>query len=161
MTEKLLRPLRTRPWPERWLTRVLGAALSCAAYLLCLPWDPRNRPETPGSPVETTPVTGTGVLALAACLLLLAAYVGLRDALAWPLLIVAAPPAALLHVSLRTHPAPPDGFAEAWPLTWAFFTLLGASGVLVVAAVARRFRTDGTEPADSEDWFVLAHAHRS
>ena len=30
MTEKLLSPMRTRPWPERWLTRVLGAALSCA-----------------------------------------------------------------------------------------------------------------------------------
>lgn len=106
MTGKLLRPLRTRPWPERWLTRVLGAALSCAAYLLCLPWDLRNRPETPGSVAETTPVTGTGVLALAAILLLLAVHFGLRDALAWPLLLVAAPPATLLHMSLRTHPGP-------------------------------------------------------
>ncbi|MET7390179.1 hypothetical protein ACFYPT_05780 [Streptomyces sp. NPDC005529] len=157
MTEKLLRPLRTRPWPERWLTRVLGAALSGAAYLLCLPWDLRNRPAAQGSTLETSPVTGTGVLALAVCLLFLAAYVGHRDALAWPLLLVAAPPAALLYVSLRTHPGPPDGFVDAWPLTWAFFTLLGAAGALVVAAVARRFRTDWTEQADIDEWFVRAH----
>ncbi|WP_369246880.1 hypothetical protein [Streptomyces sp. R41] len=142
MTEKLLRPLRTRPWPERWLTRVLGAALSAAAYRLCLPWDLRNRPETADSVVETTPVTGLGVVFLALILLLLAAYFGHRDALAWPLLLVAVPPATLLYVSLRTHPGPPDGFANAWPLAWAFFTLLMAAGVLVVAAVARQFRAD-------------------
>lgn len=142
MTEKLLRPLRTRPWPERWLTRVLGAALSTAAYLLCLPWDLRNRPETADSTLETTPVTGPGLVILALILLLLAAYFGHRDALAWPLLLVAVPPATLLYVSLRTHPGPPDGFATAWPLAWAFFTLLGAVGVLVVAAVARQFRAD-------------------
>ncbi|MFD6548226.1 hypothetical protein [Streptomyces sp. NPDC058398] len=154
MTEKLLRPLRTRPWPERWLTRVLGAALSCAAYLLCLPWDLRNRPETPGSVAETTPVTGTGVLALAAILLVLAVHFGLRDALAWPLLLVAAPPATLLHLSLRTHPGPPDGFAQVWPLTWAAVTLLGAAAVLVASAVARQFRTDVADAMDEE--LVLA-----
>ncbi|MFD5635046.1 hypothetical protein ACFWJM_13020 [Streptomyces sp. NPDC127077] len=150
MTEKLLRPLRTRPWPERWLTRVLGAALSCAAYLTCLPWDLRDRAETPGSTVETTPVTGTGVLALAAVLLLLAVHFGLRDALAWPLLLVAAPPAILLHVSLRTHPGPPDGLAGVWPLTWAAVTLLGATCVLVVSAVARQFRTDLADALEEE-----------
>ena len=37
MTEKLLSPLRTRPWPERWLTRTLGAVLATAAYALCVP----------------------------------------------------------------------------------------------------------------------------
>ncbi|MCT9005242.1 hypothetical protein [Streptomyces rhizosphaerihabitans] len=155
MTEKLLRPLRTRPWPERWLTRVLGAALSCAAYLVCLPWDLRNRPETPGSTVETTPVNGTGVLALAAVLVLLAVHFGLRDALAWPLLLVAAPPAALLHVSLRTHPAAPDGFADVWPLTWAAVTLLGAAAVLVVASVARQFRADLADAVE-EEWALAA-----
>ncbi|MEY2243609.1 hypothetical protein AB8A21_11825 [Streptomyces sp. BF23-18] len=154
MTEILLRPLRTRPWPERWLTRVLGAALSCAAYLLCLPWDLRNRPETPGSVAGTTPVTGTGVLALAAILLVLAVHFGLRDALAWPLLLVAAPPATLLHLSLRTHPGPPDGFAQVWPLTWAAVTLLGAAAVLVASAVARQFRTDVADAMDEE--LVLA-----
>ncbi|MER5381445.1 hypothetical protein ABT040_14345 [Streptomyces sp. NPDC002688] len=150
MTEKLLRPLRTCPWPERWLTRVLGAALSCAAYLICLPWDLRNRPETPDSVVETTPVTGTGVLALGAALLLLAVHFGHRDALAWPLLLVVAPPATLLYVSLRTHPGPPDGFADAWPLTWAFLTLVGAAAVLVVAAVARQFRADMVDAWEEE-----------
>ncbi|MFE2567549.1 hypothetical protein ACFXJB_27865, partial [Streptomyces mirabilis] len=55
MTEKLLGPLRTRPWPERWLTRVLGAALSGAAYLLCLPWDLRNRPGATGSGARGAP----------------------------------------------------------------------------------------------------------
>jgi hypothetical protein len=39
MTEKLLSPLRTRSWPERWLTRLAGAALSAAVYVLCLPRD--------------------------------------------------------------------------------------------------------------------------
>ncbi|MFE1285471.1 hypothetical protein [Streptomyces sp. NPDC058751] len=150
MTEKLLRPLRTRPRPERWLTRVLGAALSCAAYLVCIPWDLRDRPESPGSYVETTPVTGTGLLALAAVLLLLAVHFGLRDALAWPLLLVAAPPAILLYVSLRTHPGPADGFAGLWPLTWAAVTLLGATAVLVVSAVARQFRTDLADALDEE-----------
>ncbi|MFF1624653.1 hypothetical protein ACFVXA_11315 [Streptomyces sp. NPDC058246] len=152
MTEKLLRPLRTRPWPERWLTRALGAVLSATAYLLCLPWDLRNRPETENSTLEATPLTGPGVVLLALALLLLAAYFGHRDALAWPLLLVAAPPSALLYASLRTHPGPPDGFANAWPLAWAFCTLLTAAGVLVVAAVARQFRADS---ADEE--LILAH----
>ncbi|MET7699881.1 MULTISPECIES: hypothetical protein [unclassified Streptomyces] len=145
MTEKLLSPLRTRRWPERWLTRVLGAALSCAAYLVCLPWDLRNRVQLPGSDTETTPMTGIGVLLLGAALLLLAAYFGHRDALGWPLLLVAVPPAALMYVSLSAHPGPPDGFANAWPLAWGFFTLLIAAGVFVAAVVARQFRADSAD----------------
>jgi hypothetical protein len=140
MTEKLLSPLRTRPWPERWLTRALGAALSCAAYLVCLPWDLRNRPETTGSITETTPVTGLGVAFLAVVLLFLAAYFGRRDALAWPLLLVAVPPAALMYLSFHTHPELPD--AAIWPLAWASFTLVIAAAVFVAAAVARQFRAD-------------------
>ncbi|MER7677685.1 hypothetical protein [Streptomyces sp. NPDC096934] len=147
MTEKLLGPLRTRPWPERWLTRVLGAALSGAAYLLCLPWDLRNRPEAPGSLTETTPVTVRGVVLLGGALLLLAAYFGRRDALAWPLLLVAAPPAVLMYVSFHAHPEPPD--AAVWPLAWASFTLVVAAGVLVATAVARQFRPDLEERADA------------
>ncbi|WP_330304866.1 MULTISPECIES: hypothetical protein [unclassified Streptomyces] len=152
MTEKLLRPLRTRPWPERWLTRVLGAALSCAAYFLCLPWDLSNRPEAENSTLETTPVTGLGVVFLALALLLLAAYFGHRDALAWPLLLVAVPPATLLYVSLRTHPGPPDGFANAWLLSWAFFTQLIAAEVFVAAVVARQFR-----PHLADEDLILTH----
>ncbi|MEU0813840.1 hypothetical protein [Streptomyces mirabilis] len=138
MTEKLLGPLRTRPWPERWLTRVLGAALSGAAYLLCLPWDLRNRPGATGSITETTSVTVLGAVLLGVTLLLLAAYLGRRDALAWPLLLVAGPPAALMYLSFHSHPEPPD--AAVWPLTWAFFTLVVAAGVLIATAVARRYR---------------------
>ncbi|MFE4816258.1 hypothetical protein ACFRFU_07455 [Streptomyces sp. NPDC056704] len=138
MTEKLLGPLRTRPWPERWLTRVLGAALSGAAYLLCLPWDLRNRPGETGSVTETTSVTVLGAVLLGVALLLLAAYLGRRDALAWPLLLVAGPPAALMYLSFHSHPEPPD--AAVWPLTWAFFTLVVAAGVLIATAVARRYR---------------------
>ncbi|MEU1028603.1 hypothetical protein ABZ402_07600 [Streptomyces mirabilis] len=138
MTEKLLGPLRTRPWPERWLTRVLGAALSGAAYLLCLPWDLRNRPGETGSVTETTSVTVLGAVLLGVALLLLAAYLGRRDALAWPLLLVAGPPAALMYLSFHSHPEPPD--AAIWPLTWAFFTLVVAAGVLIATAVARRYR---------------------
>ncbi|POX44799.1 hypothetical protein [Streptomyces sp. Ru72] len=137
MTEKLFRPMRTRPWPERWLIRLLGAALAAGAYLLCLPWDLRNRPTAPGATEETTPVTVVGVLFLALALLLLAAYFGHWDDLGWPLLLVAAPPATLMHVSLRAHPGPD---ASLWPLAWAFFTLLIAAGVLVAAGVARAFR---------------------
>ncbi|MEV5781896.1 hypothetical protein ACGFWD_15590 [Streptomyces sp. NPDC048448] len=147
MTEKLLSPLRTRPWPERWLTRVLGAALSGAAYLLCLPWDLRNRAETSGSLTETTPVTVLGVVLLGGALLLLAAYFGHRDALAWPLLLLAVPPAALMYVSFHAHPEPPD--AAVWPLAWASFTLVVAAGVLVATAVARQFRADLEEQADT------------
>ncbi|MGW1499514.1 hypothetical protein ACWCQW_13245 [Streptomyces mirabilis] len=138
MTEKLLGPLRTRPWPERWLTRVLGAALSGAAYLLCLPWDLRNRPGATGSVTETTSVTVLGAVLLGVALLLLAAYLGRRDALAWPLLLVAGPPTALMYLSFHSHPEPPD--AAVWPLTWAFFTLVVAAGVLIATAVARRYR---------------------
>lgn len=145
MTEKLLSPLRTRRWPERWLTRVLGAVLSCAAYLVCLPWDLRNRVQLPGSDTETTPATGIGALLLGVTLLLLAAYFGHRDALGWPLLLVAAPPATLMYLSLSTHPGPPDGLANAWPLAWGFFTFLIAAGVFVAAVVARQFRADSAD----------------
>ncbi|MGW0755686.1 hypothetical protein ACWD1Y_04180 [Streptomyces sp. NPDC002814] len=145
-TEKLLSPLRTCSWPERLLTRALGAGLAAAAYLVCIPWDLRNRVETPGSVNETTPVTGVGVILLAVALLLLAAYFGHRDDLAWPLLLVAAPPVTLMYISLRTHPGPPDGFAGAWPLAWAFFTLVIAAGVLIAATGGRAFRREG------EDW---------
>ncbi|MEU6093320.1 hypothetical protein [Streptomyces sp. NPDC047079] len=137
MTEKLLRPMRTRPWPERWLIRLLGAALAALAYLLCLPWDLRNRPTTPGGIGETTPVTPAGVVVLALALLLLAAYFGHWDRLGWALLLVAVPPATLMHVAFRSHPEPD---ASLWPLAWAFFTLLIAAGVLVAAGVARACR---------------------
>jgi len=153
MTEKLLGLLSKRPWTERWLTRLLGAALSSAAYLLCLPWDLRNRPESPGSTTETTPVSVLGVVALAVTLLLLALYFGHRDALAWPLLLVAAPPATLMYLSFRTNPEPPD--AALWPLSWAFSTLVMAAGVLVAASVARQFRED---TGDSTDGLVFAHS---
>jgi hypothetical protein len=152
MTEKLLRPLATRPWTERWLTRLLGAVLSTAAYLLCLPWDLRNRPESPGSMTETTTVNGLGVAVLAVLLLLLAAYFGHRDALAWPLLLVAVPPATLMYLSFHTHPEPPD--AAVWPLAWAFSTLVIGAGVLIAASVARRFREDA---GDSMDGLIYAH----
>jgi multisubunit Na+/H+ antiporter MnhB subunit len=153
MTEKLLGLLSKRPWTERWLTRLLGAALSSAAYLLCLPWDLRNRPESPGSTAETTPVTVLGVAVLAVFLLLLAVYFGRRDALAWPLLLVAAPPATLMYLSFRTDPEPPD--ASMWPLTWAFSTLVVAAGVLVAASVARQFRED---TGDSTEGLVFARS---
>ncbi|MFF6998462.1 hypothetical protein ACFY93_26345 [Streptomyces sp. NPDC008313] len=149
MIEKLLlSPLRTRPWPERWLTRLLGAALSTAAYLLCLPWDLRSRVADPGTDIETTPVTVTGVVLLAVALLTLGAYFGLRDALAWPLLLVAVPPATLMHVSFRTHPEPD---ATLWPLAWAVWTLAIGVAVLVAAGVARQFRTWEGERADEDD----------
>ncbi|MFJ4831499.1 hypothetical protein ACIP79_16475 [Streptomyces sp. NPDC088747] len=154
MTEKLLSPLRTRPWPERWLTRMVGAALSCAAYLVCIPWDLNNRAPEAGSVDESTPVTGLGAAALALVLLTLAAYFGHRDYLGWPLLLVAAPPAALLHLSLRTNPGPSDGMAHSWPLTWGFCTFLIGAGVLVAAAVARTFRP---EQEDSTEGLLYAH----
>jgi hypothetical protein len=56
--------------------------------------------------------------------------------------VVAAPPAALLFLSFRTHPEPD---ASVWPLAWAFFTVIGAVGVLVAAAVARSLRPEGPE----------------
>lgn len=152
MTEKLFGPLRTRPWPERWLTRLLGATVAVAVYLLCLPWDLRNRVEFPGSLSETTPVAGPGIAILGVALVTLAAYFGHRDALAWPLLVVAVPPATLMYVSFRSHPEPPD--AGAWPLTWAFFTLVIGAGVLVAASVARQFRSDAVE----EGWVTGAQS---
>lgn len=150
MTEKLLRPLRTRPWPERWLTRLLGSAVAVAVYLLCLPWDLRNRVEFPGSLSETAPVADPGIVVLGVALTALAAYFGHRDALAWPLLVVAVPPATLMYVSFRSHPEPPD--AGVWPLAWAFFTLVIGAGVLVAASVARRFRAEAVE----EGWVTGA-----
>ncbi|WP_405925328.1 hypothetical protein [Streptomyces sp. NBC_00035] len=154
MTEKLLSPLRTRPWPQRWLTRVLGAALASAAYLVCIPWDLNNRAQTPGSDHETTPVTGIGVIGLVLVLLALAAYFGLRDYLGWPLLLVAGPPAVLMQISFRTHPGPADGMAYLWPLTWGFCTFLIGAGVLVAAALARRFRP---QEEDSLDGLLYPH----
>ncbi|MFE9684278.1 hypothetical protein [Streptomyces sp. NPDC006285] len=154
MTEKLLGPLSKRPWTERWLTRLLGAVLSSAAYLLCVPREPRDHPESAGQATETIQVTGPGIAVLAVCLLLLAAYFGRRDALAWPLLLVAVPPATLLYAALRAHPEPPGVSGWPWSLTWAFATLVGSAGVLVATTVARRFKED---TGDSMDGLVLAH----
>ncbi|MEV7197703.1 hypothetical protein AB0N81_38825 [Streptomyces sp. NPDC093510] len=127
-------PLRqTAPLP-RYATRLLGAALAATAYVACLPWDLRNRPETPGALQETTPVTTTGVTLLALALLTLAAYFGIRDRLAWTLLVVAAPPSTLMFVSFDAHPTQD---AQVWPLAWAFFTLVTGVGALVAAAIAR------------------------
>ncbi|PSM43737.1 hypothetical protein C6Y14_08930 [Streptomyces dioscori] len=157
MTEKLLGPLSKRPWTERWPTRLLGAALSSAAYLLCLPRDLRDHPASPGSPTEATPVTVVGVTALAVLLLLLAVYFGHRDALAWPLLLVAVPPAALMYLSFHTHPETPGtpGTPEPaevpgwpWQLIWASSTLVIAAGVLVATSVGRRLRADAEESLD-------------
>ncbi|MEV0906061.1 hypothetical protein [Streptomyces hokutonensis] len=132
MTEKLLSPLRTRPWPERWLTRTLGAALASAAYFACVAWTGASVP---------------GVLVLAVLLLFLAGYFGRRDEPAWPVLLVAVPPAGLMYVF---HPR---GYANwpdetEWPQQWAFATLVIGAGVLVASAVGRRFRPceeDSTE----------------
>ena len=154
MTEKLLGLLSKRPWTERWLTRLLGAALSSAAYLLCLPRELRDLPASSGSAADTPPVTVLGVAVLAVCLLLLAAYFGRRDALAWPLLLVAAPPATLMYVSFHTYREPSDMSGRPWALTWAFSTLVIGAGVLVAASVARQFRED---PGDSMDGLVSAH----
>ncbi|MFJ2261835.1 hypothetical protein ACIOKD_26445 [Streptomyces sp. NPDC087844] len=157
MTEKLLGPLSKRPWTERWPTRLLGAALSSAAYLLCLPRDLHDHPASPGSTTEATPVTVLGVTALAVLLLLLAVYFGHRDALAWPLLLVAAPPAALMYLSFHTHREPsgaPGVPGWPWQLIWASSTLVIAAGVLVATSVGRRFREDAE---DSLDGLVFAH----
>ncbi|GAA1893312.1 hypothetical protein GCM10009837_14160 [Streptomyces durmitorensis] len=137
----LLRPLLTdlpgSPPLRRWLTRALGAALAAAAYLLCLPWDLRNRPETPGAINETSPVTALGITALAVSMLSLAAYFGFRDRLGLALLLVAGPPATLMYASFDSHPAPD---AAVWPLAWGFFVLVMGAGVLAVAGFARLFR---------------------
>ncbi|MEV8014923.1 hypothetical protein AB0O76_00880 [Streptomyces sp. NPDC086554] len=137
----LLSPLPKRPALERWATRVAGAALAAAAYLVCLPWDLRNRPETPGAINETSPVSAPGVVFLAVSMLALAAYFGFRDRLVLALLLVAGPPATLMYVSFDSHPQPD---AAVWPVAWAFFTLVMGTGVLMVAGFARLFR-------DSED----------
>lgn len=130
MTEKLLSPLRTRRWPERWLTRALGAAVAWAACLVCVP---------------SAEVSGGGGLVLAVILLLLAGYFGRRDDLAWPLLLVAVPPAALMYVSYESER----------PLQWASATLVIAAGALVAATVARHFRPREEDPTDG-----LLHAHQ-
>ncbi|MFE0175661.1 hypothetical protein ACFWZ2_25400 [Streptomyces sp. NPDC059002] len=136
----LLTPLpKSTPLP-RYATRLLGAALSAAAYVVCLPWDLRNRAESPGAINETSPVTAPGLTFLTLSLLALAAYFGIRDRLAWTLLLVAAPPATLLYISFDTHPTQD---ANAWPVAWAFFTLLMGGGALVVGAVARQFGPRG------------------
>lgn len=153
MTEKLLSPLRTRPWPQRWLTRVLGAALASAAYLVCIPWDLTNRVQTPGSDQETTPVTGIGVIGLAwSCWPLRPTSASGLPRLAAAL--VAVPPAVLMQISFRTHSGPPDGMAHLWPLAWGFFTFLIGAGVLVAAALARRFRP---QEEDSLDGLLYPH----
>ncbi|MDQ1038392.1 hypothetical protein QFZ75_004808 [Streptomyces sp. V3I8] len=157
MTEKLLGPLSERPWTERWLTRLLGAVLSSAAYLLCVPWEPRDRPASFGPTAEAAPVTVLGAAALAGCLLPLAAYFGRRDALAWPLLLVAVPPAALLYASLSANGEPPGVSGRPWSLTWASATLVISAGVLVATAVARRFKED---TGDSMEGLVLARPQR-
>jgi hypothetical protein len=141
MTEKLLSPLRTRPWPERWLTRMLGAGVATGAYVICVP---------AGSvPVSVAgEVSGGGGAALAVILVFLAGYVGHRDDLAWPLLLVAVPPAVLMYVS----------FESEQPLAWAFATLVIGAGALIAATVGRCFRPRGGE--DSADGLLCAAAGR-
>ncbi|MET7682826.1 hypothetical protein [Streptomyces sp. NPDC005423] len=132
MTEKLLSPLRTRPWPERWLTRALGAAVASAAYLVCGP---------------LTGASAAGALVLLLILLPLAAYVGHRDDLAWPLLQVALPPAAFMYDSVPAAYANwPDDTVR--PLQWAFATLVIATAVLVAATVGRRLRPRAEDSTD-------------
>lgn len=136
----LMSPLRGRPPVERWVTRVLGAGAAAAAYLLFLPWDLRNRPETPGAIDETSPVSDAGITLVVVTVLALAAYFGYRDRLRWTLPVVTAPPAALLFVSLSTH-AEQD--ASLWPLAWLVFVAAGSGVVLAVAGFARQFRAGG------------------
>ncbi|MGW7273101.1 hypothetical protein ACWGH5_21555 [Streptomyces sp. NPDC054864] len=135
--QNLLTPLPGDPPLRRWTTRAMGAGLAVGAYLLCLPWDLRNRPETPGAINETSPVTALGIAALTVAMLSLAAYFGYRDRLGWALLLVAGPPATLMYVSFDSHPAPD---AAVWPLAWGFFVLVMGAGVLAVAGFARLFR---------------------
>ncbi|WP_327403712.1 hypothetical protein OG194_28970 [Streptomyces sp. NBC_01288] len=142
MTEKLLSPLRTRPWPERWLTRMLGAGVATVAYVVCVP--------SGSVPVSVAGgVSGGGGVALAVILVFLAGYFGYRDDLAWPLLVVAVPPAVEMYVS----------FEAEQPLAWAFATLVIAAGALIAATVGRCFRPRGGE--DSADGVLCAAAHRS
>ncbi|MFJ8142113.1 hypothetical protein [Streptomyces sp. NPDC096013] len=139
MTEKLLSPLRTRPWPERWLTRALGAALATAAYALCVP--------SGAVPASDEAHGGAGAV-LAVILVVLAGYFGHRDDLAWPLLVVAVGPAVLMYLS----------FEAERPLAWASATLVIAAGTLVVAGVGRWFRP---REEDSNDGLLCAAGHRS
>ncbi|MGH1556281.1 hypothetical protein ACRAWF_44595 [Streptomyces sp. L7] len=90
-------------------------------------------------------VPGGGGLVLVVVLLLLAGYLGHRDGLAWPLLLVAVPPAVLMYVS----------FESEQPLEWAFATLVIAAGALLATAVGRRFRPRRDDPTDG-----LLCAHR-
>ncbi|MEV8315305.1 hypothetical protein AB0Q95_14135 [Streptomyces sp. NPDC059900] len=135
----LLTSLPGSPPLRRWVTRLLGAGLATAAYLLCLPWDLRNRPETPGAINETSPVTALGITGLALTMLVLAAYFGFRDRLVLALLLVAGPPATLLYVSFDAHPEP-DAAILPLPLVWGLFALVMGAGVLAVAGFARLFR---------------------
>ncbi|MEU6823653.1 hypothetical protein ABZ921_23715 [Streptomyces atriruber] len=135
LTLLTLRPLPKTARLPRYATRLLGAALAATAYVACLPWDLRNRPETAGSLHETTPVTPTGITLLAVSLVALAAYFGIRDRPVWTLLVVAAPPATLMYISFNTHPTQD---AQVWPVAWASFTLLFGAGALMVAMAARR-----------------------
>ncbi|MFD9068816.1 hypothetical protein [Streptomyces lasiicapitis] len=134
------RPLRGRPFAERWATRLLGAGAGAAAYLLFIPWDLRNRVETPGAINETSPVTDTGITLLVATVVALAAYFGFRDRVRWILPVVAAPPAALLYASFATHKTLD---ASPWPVAWLVFVMAGSGVVLAVAGCARQFREDG------------------
>jgi hypothetical protein len=114
------------------------ALLAGLAYLLCLPWDLRNRPATPGTLYETSPVRAIGVLGLAAVLVVLSAYLGLRGwSPWWAPLLVGVPPAALMFVSFATHPARD---ANPWPILWALCAILLALGPLAAAAVAALVR---------------------
>jgi hypothetical protein len=143
MTEKLLSPLRTRPWPERWLTRTLGAVVATTAYVVCVPAG-----SVPVPVPAADEVPGGGGVVLAVILVVLAGYFGRRDDLAWPLLLVAVPPAVLMYVS----------FESEQPLAWAFATLVIAAGALIAATVGRCFRPRGEEDASDG---VLCAARRS
>ncbi|MFD0414949.1 hypothetical protein [Streptomyces sp. NPDC127108] len=144
-----LSPLRGRPAAERLATRLLGAGLAAAAYLLFLPWDLRNRAETPGAINETSPVSDADIAFLVATVLALAAYFGLRDRLRWTLPVVAVPPAALLFTSFATH-EPPD--ASIWPVAWAVFVMAGCAVVLAVAGFARQFRVESASARGAGGW---------
>ncbi|MEU7582821.1 hypothetical protein AB0B50_35185 [Streptomyces sp. NPDC041068] len=136
----LLTPLPKSPPLPRYATRLLGAGLAATAYVVCLPWDLRNRAGTPGAINETSPVTALGLTTFVLALVLLSAYFGLRDRPVWTLLVTAAPPSTLMFFSFDTHPTPD---ADAWQLAWAFFALLMGVGVLVVGALAARFGERG------------------
>ena len=137
---RLLKPLPRSSWPERWLTRLLLAGVSAGAWILCMPWDLRNRPETPESIYATTPVTNLGVTILAVTLLALGAYAGRRDRLPLAVLLVASPPIVLLYASFASQDTR-DGIFP-WQVVWWFFSMLMAAAVLAAAAVGRWFRKD-------------------